>query len=405
MIGRRRARLGLGIGSERVSAVLVERGRIVWSTVRERTAFEPLEATLTRLLGAVPRRRWARRPAVVAAVGPTASQLKRIVGLPHLTEPAAVAALVRENVARFFLKDGVPLLTAGVRLVEPGIAWAAAVEAPLVASLERACRATGLVLGGVVPVAIALERAAEGETVEWRDGDARLTVALTDGAVATVRRSTAVAGDGGSVLCPTSLIRGLEGGAVPVADAFGAAMLPHDEPLALRTAITAPAGPSRRRLRAALAACAIACLAALLAPGLAAMWVAHRADRRLAAIAPRARAAATRAARLGHARREAETIADLAAGARPATLLLTEIARALPERAALVALEVNASTGTGSLVAIAPRATQVMDAVERVSAFASPTIEGPVTPESVGGTTVERLTVRVRVLPALEPPR
>ncbi|MGH7649038.1 MAG: hypothetical protein ACREND_13040, partial [Gemmatimonadaceae bacterium] len=56
--------------------------------------------------------------------------------------------------------------------------------------------------------------------------------------------------------------------------------------------------------------------------------------------------------------------------------------------------------GLGNVVALAPHAAAVIDAVERMPGLTSPVIIGPVTKENVGGRNVERVTVQFRLMPA-----
>jgi len=113
-------------------------------------------------------------------------------------------------------------------------------------------------------------------------------------------------------------------------------------------------------------------------------------------------ALADSAAVLTHVTATLQVVAAFDAGRPSVTLLLTYLTRALPEHAALVAFELD-SAGTGTLVAIAPDAQQIVDAVERVPGLASPRIVGPVTPETANGQALERVSLRFQVLPAPEP--
>lgn len=77
------------------------------------------------------------------------------------------------------------------------------------------------------------------------------------------------------------------------------------------------------------------------------------------------------------------------------TLLLAELTRALPDSCIINQLQVVDSTG-GNVVAMAPRAAGIVDALERVPIIAAPTIAGPVASETLGGRSLERVSVSFR---------
>ena len=396
MIGLR-PRLGLGIGRRRVSAVLLDGDAVRWSASRLRSDDEPLAQALGALLVACPRSRF-RPPIVVAAVGPTAAQLKLVADLPPLTEPGSIAAVVREQASRFFLKNGVPLLFSGARAASSTSAWMAAFEEPVVRDVAAACRDAGLTLHVVTPTAVALQFATSPASVVWRDDDVELAVTYADGVPAHVRTSP-----GAEVIAePPETIRGFDGIGEQVAeclDAVGAARVPRREPIALGGSVlrlTKP--PSRRRLVAAGATCTAAIIVALLAPLAASMRVAHAARTNKAAMRAPVSAAERDAKELGVTTTALGALASFSQSRRSVTLLLAQLTRALPEGSALIAVQVD-SAGTGSVVAIGPHAAAVVDAVERVPGLASPEIVGPVTHETTGGKQVDRVTVRFRVVP------
>lgn len=437
--------LGVGIATDHVSAVCVAGDAITWAKVRSRTPDESLADALAALLRSVPRSRtrsparspWSRlawpfpwRHAVVVAVGPAAVQVKRLVALPPLTDPTALSALVRENVQRFFLRNGVPLVTTGVRIVEPGVAWAAAFEAPVVEAVTHACRVVGLVAIRIVPTVVALPRVLTGTHATWPDGASGVALEFNAGVLGDVRRCE-----------DPSIAPGASGGMVPaleaegpraafIADAYAATQLAggrrlrwvrtaatvaasvgpsaaRTEPLTLRVrASRHHSAPSAPRMAIATGVCALLALWALLAGGVANARIARRAAATRSAHAAAIRAVQDSAAALA---RVTGTLQGLSAFdlARPrVTLLLAHLTRALPEGTALVALELD-SAGTGTLVALSPDAQAVVDAVERVPGLASPRILGPVTPETdtahPGGHTLERMSLRFQLLPALEP--
>lgn len=266
--------MGIGVAADRVRAVGVAGDTVRWAVELERSEGEALAETLAALLARCPARRWPRAR-VAVAVGPSAVQVKRLTGLPPLQDRAALASLVREGAGRFFLRNGTPLLTTDVSLVETGTAWAAAFESPVVEQVERACREAALRLRVIAPTAVALGRAVNGAEVVWEDGDVRTVLGFTAGKIATARRVSnrgegAQHGCGSAIGVPTVAALAVLGErAFAFADAYGATRLSRDEPLAIHTgsASLSPA-PSRARLFMAMAAFAMAAIGALVVPSL-----------------------------------------------------------------------------------------------------------------------------------------
>ena len=400
MIGLR-PRLGLGISRRRVSAVLVDGGVVKWAASRARPDDEPLAHALGALLAACPRSRW-RPPVVVAAVGPAAAQLKLVADLPPLTEPGTIAAVVREQASRFFLKNGVPLVFSGARATSPTSAWVAAFEEPVVRDVAAACHDAGLTLHVVTPTAVALQFATPAATVVWRDDDIELAVTYADGAPSHVRTSA-----GQELVAETTEVAqsfvGIGQHASVYLEAAGATRVPRREPIVLAgSALRLTQPPSRRRLVAAGAACAAAVIVALLTPVGASIRVEHAARSKEAAVHTRVSAAERDARELGVTTAALGTLASFSQSRRSLSLLLAQLTRALPEGSALIAVQVD-SAGTGSVVAIGPHAAAVVDAVERVPGLASPEIVGPVTRETAGAKQVDRVTVRFHVVPGGAP--
>jgi hypothetical protein len=88
------------------------------------------------------------------------------------------------------------------------------------------------------------------------------------------------------------------------------------------------------------------------------------------------------------------------------TLLVNDLARALPTGGALVTLRVDSVGGT--LVALAPRAAILIERLEHVPGVTTPTFVGPVTREVAGASEVERVAIhfdwaRVSARPPMRP--
>jgi hypothetical protein len=389
-------RIGLAVATDAVRGVAVHEGGVVWGGEVPADDTRTLTAVLSELLAAMPVRRWPR-PAVVAAVGPAHSQLRRLTGLPPVADDRTLTRLVGQSTSRFFLRNGVPLVTTGVLRDGDGEAWGGAIEQPVVAELEAACRANGFRLAAVLPALAVLSNALEGDALTWCDGDVRAELTIAAGRLRTLRRTVVPADaiDAPAVDQPRAVTQLAETGAEAwrFADAYGAAVASARDPLAYRPARSASATPVPAwRLAIAGAACVLSLLAALVAPSLAARQAANRATDRLSAMAVTRRAAVAAETDLGLVTGALEELAAFDRDRRSSILLLAALTRSLPKGSALVALRAD-STG-GTLVALAPRAALVMAALEGVPNLASPTIIGPITREVAGRAEVERVTVR-----------
>lgn len=390
-----RVTLGIAVGADRIRAVLLNGGRVAAATEAQVGPGDSLSAALAELLSGAPLPRFPR-PRVVVALGPALAQTRRIAGLPPLGDGRMLAQVIREGAGKFFLRNGVPLATTGVRVVEPGTVWAAALDERAVREVEAGCRVAGLRVDRFVPSVAVLGRGLVAEQVLWPDGGAVAEVVLEGGELRSVRRFAAAAGaDAPHPTAVPALARlGAEGWRF--ADAYGAASLPDYEPMVLRPAGSTAAGDVPRwRLGMAGGALAAALLFASVAPALRAMDAEDRAVGRIAAVQDRRRAAADTERELG---RVSAALAEAAAFDEKRyspTLLLAELTAALPAGTAIVAF--RADTATGNIVALAPRATLVVQPLEKVPGLVSPEIVGPVTRETLAGRELERVTVRFAI--------
>jgi hypothetical protein len=285
--------IGLAVASDELRVVLVRDDTVAWAGRSGRSEEPALRTQIAALLAQVPVNRW-RHPAVIAVVGPSGSQVKRITGLPPLENPRALAVVVREGAGRFFLKNGVPLDISGLRIVEQGAAWATAFDVPVLLEIAAGCRHSGHRLSMVAPSLAALSKTFPDSRTVWRDGDMVAEISSRGGELIAVRR---IGREGGLAVEPlpeaTPAALGRFGeDAWRFADAYGATMLAHSEPLAVRPVGASEEVVSRRRLRIAAVACVLSIALALGAP---AAWSAIDSARTIRAInllAPRARDAA-----------------------------------------------------------------------------------------------------------------
>lgn len=380
-----------------------------WAMEVQREDGDSLSESLTNLLEQCPLQKLRRtqwmRPQVVVAIGPSLVQVKKLSGLPPLQDSAALSAVIREGAGRFFLKNGVPLLTTDVTLIkpEPGTGWAAAFEAPVVEQVQRVCVDAGLKLRAIVPATIALGQVARSGELTWIDGYVQAQLSYCDRELVTSRQLRVPRHDGEraeAVGSPSShpALEPLGDNAMHYADAYGATRIEHGARLLLsiETASRVRAS-SRTRIRIAASMFFLSVVALLAVPPLLASRSATRARTRLAPIAAEARKARGIERELDQVSSTLQLVSEFTAERSSLTVLLEHITAALPEHAAIVTLEVDSARGT--IVALAPRASQVTDALERVSGVASPQVVGPITPMTTRVGVVERVTLRFWLVP------
>jgi hypothetical protein len=382
------ARIGLGVGRAEVRAVLLRDGAIAWRAARAVVDSEPLADVIAELLTGAPIRRLFR-PAVVAAIGPATSQVKRLTGLPTVSEQAVVSQLLRANTGRFFLHSDASL-AAPVAYRSNGSWWGAVVHDQTIESIQEACERARLRFEGCIPTSAALAHMITDGSVEWRDGDLRTTVTVARRIWTDIRRDH----EGAS---PVELIPALArtgADAARYADAFVAACSTRESPLFLRPAHRRGSLPARSRILALTAAVFLAFLAALSARGLAAARQVSKDGARLASL----RSTSAEWAPVGQQLREASgglnQVARFYATRRSAVQLLDAISRALPDSTAIVTLRVDSAGGSMTLVSTS--AASIVPSLAGLTLIEQPRIVGAVTRESVGGARVQRIAIRFR---------
>lgn len=391
--------IGIAVGYDCVRAVVVRGSSVRWAGEARYEGTTDLAEAIASLLGEATRRRWFGRRSVFAAIGPTAVQVRLVSGLPAVEDSRLLAGIVREGAARFFLRNGAPLVTSGVHVVAPGRAWAAAFDEPVVRAVVDGCAAARARLRAVIPAVAVLGPGLVGEEICWSDGPVRAEVRFAGGVLADVRRWRADASVEAVEPVAREALAQLGDRAWRFADAYGAAVLHPRDGLVLEPGRGPSAGPSvsRRRLLVAASAFVLAGLGAALAPGIAAERAGRRAAVRLAELAEGRRTAAAAEAQLRLIDEVLTSLAAFDASRRPVLPLLAEIADLLPPHAALISFEVRGTDGI--VVAVAPQAGDVVVALERIEGIANPEIVGPVTPERIGEDELERVTIRFRLAP------
>ena len=388
-------RIGIAVASDAVRAVCVRDTAVVWAGQSPLADDVSLDTATGRLLDAMTLPRWPH-PRVVVAIGPRYAQTKRLTGLPALGDARALAKVVSEGAGRFFLRNGVALATTGVRLTAPGEGWASAIEEPIVRELTATCRRRKLALVGFVPSVAVVGRGLTGDAIAWKDGDVVAELALEKDNLAGMRRLPST-GEGAArqpnAAAPLATL-GADGWRY--ADAYGAAVSRSGDVHLLRAGSTPgeePAVPRTRWLLAG-AALSIALVAAIVAPGVAALRSAGIAREAVATMAPSRGESARDEAEL---RRVTAALAEADAFAvqrRSPMQFLAALTRGLPPEIQLITLRLDSAGG--NLVSLASRAGQVIAQLEAMPGVSAPEVVGPVTREQIGAREKERVAVRFR---------
>jgi hypothetical protein len=393
--------IGLALASDELRAVLVRDDIVRWAARAGRDDERELAAQIAALLAQAPAPRWPR-PRVVASIGPAASQVRRLTGLPPIGDPAQLARLVRESAGRFFLRNGIALETTAVRPVEPGIAWAAALEQTEVTAVEVACRMAAFPLRAIVPAVVALGAAIADGELAWHDGRVRAELAVRASELVSARRVPAPGeAPDSSAASAIAALAPLGEERWRFADAYGATRVRAAEPLALRSSAQTAATTSRRRIILAAVAAGTAAVVAIVAPVLTTWAMRVRATHQLALVAPSLRGALTTEHDLDRLTSALHEVARFERERRPPTTILAHLTHALPPGASLVAIRADSAEGT--LVLLAPRAAAAMAALDTVPDLVAPETIGPITKEVVGTRELERATVRFRLAPTARP--
>lgn len=375
--------LGIGISSESVRAIRVRGADIEWSTERVITEARQLDVALDEVLAeAVGTSR--RSSEVTVAVGPSCAQLRRLTRLPPVSA-GMLDALIQENASRFFLRNGVPVVTTSVARDDDGAVWAGAIEQPVIRSVANACARHRLKLIGIVPSVAVLHYALTIDSITWPDGEFTAVVEYERGRIVAHRRVASDPAVERTDLTATELtppLREIGAAGWRFADAYGAALAGPRPILATHpTASSARTHPwLGHRLLPSGVACGLALIVATTAPGVAAIRDEHRSLRALAALGAAADEAAVAEHQYAVARSELRELRRFSEQGRSVTLMLASITRALAAPAMLTSIQFDSAGGT--LTAIAPSASSVLQQLDSVHAMKDMVIVGPVVPET-----------------------
>lgn len=390
-------RVGVAVAHDAVRAVAVRGERVVWAAEAPLDRADALGATLTALLAEAPLSRWSR-PGVAAAVGPHASQVKCLAGLPPVADAEALAAIVRESSGTFFLRNGVPLLTTGVRPTGDGTALAAAIDLPCVDAVRQACRARGWRFTLVVPAAVALARAVEDQIFAWTDGKVAVEISQSDGALQSARSVPTRTLDAMPPFPrPLPALAAVGEEAARYAAAYGAAVIDLREPLALNALSPGLWSLTEFRRRFILpGAVLVAAIVALALSPLGASWAARRAENRVREVpAEQWHTVNTSLAQLRRVTAILDDVRAFAESRGNVTRLVGELARVLPAGSALMSLELDGDRV--DLVVLAREPAAVLSAVRGLPAARAVELVGPARHEPTGGPNAQRVAIRFQI--------
>jgi hypothetical protein len=389
-------RIGLGLASDAVRAVAVRQQRIVWA------AEAPLEVgtdpgpVIESLLKLAPVRRFSR-PVLSAAIGPHASQMKVLTGLPTLKDSPTLTALIRENAGSFFLRNGVPLVTTTASVVSSGVALGGAIEEPCVRTVREVCGALRWRLGSIAPTHAVLGRVVTDNPLVWADGELLIEVTQSNNSIQSVRTRRRTAADTSlEQLQPVSTLAALGEGAVGYADAYGAAILDTADGLGIDSgAATGWSGVELRRgLLLPSLLLALGVLSLLISP-LASVRAGNKARARLVAVQPdQKQVIVSTLARLDSVSAILDGSRRFAASRSLVTPTLGLLARELPDGCMLANLEL--SDQEGSLTALCSEHTGLLGTLQNLPGARNVELPGQVERETAGGRQLQRLRVRWR---------
>lgn len=391
-----------------VRAVAVSRREVVWTAERALDPTQALTEELTVVLRALPAR-FARRVPVVVALGPSCTQLKRLVGLPSTLAPSAMTAAVRESATRFFLRNGTPIITSATRVDrsrDGASTWAAAADAPVLTAVFDAARAARVHIEAVVPTAcvlasaVAEREASDALTIDWADGSCSVQGIFSSGRLTAITRRVGAAAP--SITRRPDIHPALaRAGDDPwrFAGAYGAAVQGRHEVIAWRPDTLAGCSHGVRwSMVLAGVTCAIAIALGATAPIVAARHIESTARNGLLALDPARAAAASDGQNLRRVTDALREIDTFWGSRRSVGALMAAVTRAMPPRSALVAVHIDSASTL--LVVLTPSAADFVSALHDAGVGVNVEIVGPLTREILrqagASEELERVTVRVR---------
>lgn len=396
MVARARCQVGVAISRDRIRIVQTLGSAVSWAGEAGWTGHGELREALSNLLVEMPRPR-RRPPPLVVAVGPARCQLRPLAGVPAVDDPRLVSHLIAANTSTFFLRNGVPLQTAGVVRGADHRWWGAALEQPVFEAIVSGCLDAGYRVRALVPSAAAIAVTHRALQCTWSEDDWILHIATDAGKLVAVHRIANSPGVGCQVAPPLAQLG-------ERASAFTAAHVAAtlDPSTAVPVFVVKGSQAAYRpppvwRIAVALGTAGVAVIFAFTAPLFAARWATRAAQVSISTLAERAAEPLSWEAELGDFRVALQEFADLThSPIPPPAVVLHRVGQALPPGAALLRLRLDG--GGAQLVVVAPRIGRFLDALEADGrSFSQVRVVGPITRERLGGEDQERATLEVRL--------
>jgi Tfp pilus assembly protein PilN len=319
-----------------------------------------------------------------------------------LRSAAEQAALIDGSLHRFFVSDGAPMRTSAAVHSRDGELWAGAVNTDVVAALVQACRVERFRFIGVAPVAAVLGRLAVARTgdprkiaeVQHTDDGTSFRVRYEEGSPVGIHRERAPL----DAPCTTIGDLALSAHAPPShADALAASRLERGDDFLVSEGTDEDRRIRARRVRTrswlSIAAACVVLAAAL--PGILSLRRSEKARARLGALSAGRRELQRVQTSLAASSATLGNVASFERSRRSSTLLLAELAMALPESTAVTALHID-SLG-GSLTVLAPHAAATLEGVAAIPIVARVQMAGAVNREIAAGAELERATLRFTI--------
>lgn len=392
-------RLGLDVGQARIRAVITRGSRITWLGSTPVAPGEVIGDAIERLLPEAQRFFGGRRSArVCAALGPSFVQTKPLAGIPKLPHQRLVAQLVRENATSFFLRARGPIALGRIDSRDDGSTWAAGFDGEALQQVRDSLRRAGMRFEQAVPVVSAIVSFAPNGSFVWSDGGSRVHVTAKGGAIHRIRRLSSFAhSEFEHPTLPDALATLGENG-WPYVAAYAAARSSRGAAFAWRPEIDPRRSRLIKRARNTVAASMMigVAMAALLAPGLRATRFVSLGSAELKQLRDVQQEAARTEADLRRISMLIDHIGRFRSARGGITLLLGELAEALPESTAMVSLRVDSLEG--NFVTLSTHAADVVPQLLTIERIVAPRIVGSITTEVMNTARLERAAFRFRRL-------
>lgn len=401
-LARWRFGIGLIIRDSSITIAVIWHSKSKWTATLPRDRARPLEEQVAAAVGLVPKRYLRIRRNIVVVIGGSGAHVKCISGIPAASK-LALRQIVATGAHRFFPGAVGSLVAGGVRPSGNGL-WAAVYAQDVVEAVRNGCAALGTSYVDLIPLAAALGVPGADSRVVLEDSGVEVRLRYDEGGqlLQLERRLADGRAEPRPVAAAAMASTPTEPAHHDVAAATMAVLHGRREPLGLRIVTSRTRDRSRLRLSVAATACVVGLVGAIAAPGLIANRQLRATTSELRAVAPKRALALQAKWEVSRATQGLAELAEFDDRNVPVSLLLARISSALPPGAALITLQVD--TVAGVAVVVGPRATDVVGAFEHIAGIGSPTIVGPVTPETapaipgVGGVShgpaMDRVTIR-----------